>query len=71
MSETLSLLVERIRERIRPVCPNMPDAEFEALTQRMADIEHKYLARHDDFAVGHAPSTGRLPPDQNRAGAAP
>ena len=41
-SPTLDDMLVAIRERIRPVCPNMPDSDFDQLTRRMAEIEYKY-----------------------------
>lgn len=40
-----SELLTSIRERIRPVCSEMPQEEFDALTARMAEIEWKYAHR--------------------------
>jgi hypothetical protein len=42
MKATLLELLDEIRKRIRPVCPNMPEAEFNDLTLRMAEVEYKY-----------------------------
>jgi hypothetical protein len=42
MSDTIDEIAARIRQRIRPVCPHMPDDEFNELTWRMAEIEHRY-----------------------------
>jgi len=35
-------LLSRIRERMRPLCSRMPQAEFDALTARMAEIEWRF-----------------------------
>jgi hypothetical protein len=47
-------LLEDIRERVRPVCPTMPSAEFDALTARMAEIEIKYAQQEIFLAVESA-----------------
>jgi hypothetical protein len=41
-------LLEAIRSRIWPVCPNMPEAEFNELTRRMAEIEYRFT--HGEWA---------------------
>jgi len=38
-------LVKNIAKRLRPVCANMPDSEFDAMVQRLADLELKYANR--------------------------
>lgn len=40
---TFAELVQRIAERVRPVCAHMPEEEFRALVEQMARIEHKYI----------------------------
>ena len=35
-------LVKSISKRLRPVCSQMPSAEFDAMVRQMADIELKY-----------------------------
>lgn len=35
-------LIENISKRLRPVCSKMPSTEFDAMVQRIADIELKY-----------------------------
>jgi len=42
-------LLTGIRARLRSICANMPDAEFDALTARMAEIEWKYIHRPDSI----------------------
>ena len=42
-SSTFAQLVQRIAERVRPVCSHMPEAEFHALVEQMARIEQKYI----------------------------
>jgi hypothetical protein len=47
---SFSRLLDDIRERMRPVCPMMPDVEFNELTARMAEIEIKYRQREIFFS---------------------
>lgn len=49
MADLLGNLLDQLRKRIRPVCSHMSEAEFNALTQRMAELEVKYMARRDPF----------------------
>jgi hypothetical protein len=49
-----SELLRQIRDRVRPVCSEMPQDEFDALTARMAEIEWKYT--HRAAAPGPDPS---------------
>lgn len=49
-----SELLARIRERVRPVCSEMPEDEFDALTARMAEIEWKYTR---GASLAHLPPT--------------
>ena len=42
MSRTLLEILENIRKRVRKVSPDMPEEDFNALTARMATVEHKY-----------------------------
>ena len=48
---TFQELVERIAARVRPFCENMPEAEFRALIEQMARIQHKYI--HYPLSVPH------------------
>jgi hypothetical protein len=40
---TLRDLVQRIAERVRPVCTHMPEDQFRALVEQMARVEQKYI----------------------------
>ena len=42
-SSTFVELVRRIADRVRPVCAHMPEPEFDALVEQMAQIEQKYI----------------------------
>jgi hypothetical protein len=46
---TFHELVERIAERVRPVCRRIPEPEFRLLIEQMARVEQKYL--HHPSAV--------------------
>ncbi len=41
-NKNLEAIRKTIAERIRPVCPNMSDEEFETMVTRMALIEWKH-----------------------------
>jgi hypothetical protein len=41
-STRLEATRKRIAERIRPVCANMPEEEFDKMVARMALIEYKH-----------------------------
>ena len=42
-----------IAKRLRPVCQNMPDAEFDALVDEIAAVNLKYRGRRvDDMMPG-------------------
>jgi hypothetical protein len=58
MTRTLLEILEKVRERVRPVCPNMPEDEFNVLTAKMAELEYKYDQR---LAV-----TSTVPPEVAR-----
>ena len=46
----LEILRRDIEARIRPIVPDLSDEEFEALIERMAQLQYKYEARRaDDF----------------------
>ena len=46
----LETLRRDIEARIRPIVPDLSDEEFEALIERMAQLQYKYEARRaDDF----------------------
>ncbi|HYC49470.1 MAG TPA: hypothetical protein VEB19_00045 [Gemmatimonadaceae bacterium] len=49
-----------IASRIRRVCENFCQEEFEALVQRMAEIDVRYRMR-DDWAAYREQSTGFTP----------
>lgn len=36
------LLTAQIADRIRPICPNVSEADLQALAAGMAGVEHKY-----------------------------
>jgi hypothetical protein len=38
-------LIKKISNRLRPVCSRMPADEFDAMVQRIADIELKYAGQ--------------------------
>ena len=59
MAELLSEMLAAIRVRLRPICAAMPQAEFDELTQRIAEIEYKY-----DRILALPAST--FPPDVER-----
>ncbi|HEY2851821.1 MAG TPA: hypothetical protein VGJ18_03195 [Gemmatimonadaceae bacterium] len=42
MSSRLAVLKEDIARRIRPVMPDLPEAEFDSLVERMALLQMKY-----------------------------
>jgi hypothetical protein len=44
-STRLQGLIEDITRRLRPVCGAMPEAEFQALVERMARTQYKYEMR--------------------------
>jgi hypothetical protein len=60
-SARLQGLIEDITRRLRPVCGAMPEAEFQALVERMARTQYKYEMRAPERASeGTAErSTGR------------
>ncbi|MDB4908137.1 MAG: hypothetical protein JWO05_2921 [Gemmatimonadetes bacterium] len=41
----IALLVQQIRGRLRAICSNMSPADFDAMTQRMAEVEYHGQAR--------------------------
>lgn len=41
-NQGLEVIRRRIAERVRPVCANMPEEEFETMVTRMALIEWKH-----------------------------
>ena len=47
-----SELLKQIREHMRPVCSEMPQEEFDALTARLAQIEWKYTRQAAGPASG-------------------
>ena len=42
-NHNLEAIRKTIADRIRPVCPNMPEEEFDTMVTRMALIEWKHL----------------------------
>ena len=45
MTSRLVELKEDIAQRIRPVMRDLPEAEFDALVERMAELQYKYEQR--------------------------
>lgn len=54
MTSRLEELKEDIAQRIRPVLLDLPEAEFDALVKRMAELQYKYEQRRraDMFESG-------------------
>ena len=54
MTSRLVELKEDIAQRIRPVVRDLPEAEFDALVARMAELQYKYEQRRraDMFESG-------------------
>jgi hypothetical protein len=50
-SERLERTKALVAERLRPVCPDFPPVEFDALVERIATLEIKYLMRGDRAAL--------------------
>jgi hypothetical protein len=50
-SERLQRTKAQVAERLRPVCLNFPPVEFDALVERIATLEIKYLMRGDRAAL--------------------
>jgi hypothetical protein len=50
--ELLAHTKEQIASRLRPVCSQMPDDEFEELVTRAAEIEIRYAMRRRDALIG-------------------
>ena len=46
-ADVLGNLRRRLSDRLRPVCGDIPSAEFDALVVQMADIEVKYAKREE------------------------
>ena len=42
---------EDIVRRLRAICASMPDDEFDALAERMAELEIKYALRREKFDI--------------------
>ena len=51
-SGRLWVIMMEVRERLRPVCPDLPDDEFEAMVDRIARTQYKYEGQAAD--VPHA-----------------
>ena len=60
--KSYSKLLDDIRARVRPACPEMPEVEFHALTAQMAEIEMKYRQR-EIFVAVETEARRLTPPD--------
>ena len=52
VSGRLSVIMMEVRERLRPVCPDLPDDEFDEMVERIAQTQHKYEGRAADGSRG-------------------
>ena len=50
-SKRLERAKEDIVRRLRPICAHMPEAEFDALAEQMAELEIKYALRREKFDI--------------------
>ena len=41
-SGRLSVIMTEVRERLRPVCADLPEDEFDAMVERIAQTQYKY-----------------------------
>jgi hypothetical protein len=41
-SGRLWVIMEEVRDRLRPVCPDLPEQEFDAMIDRIARTQYKY-----------------------------
>ena len=65
---TFRQLVERIADRVRPVCANMPEAEFRQLVEQMARIEQKYIHYPNEIPGKlRSPGTGASEPSRDES----
>jgi hypothetical protein len=47
-SGRLWVIMEEVRERLRPICPDLPEQEFDAMVERIAHTQYKYEGRVAD-----------------------
>lgn len=50
-SNRLERAKEDIVRRLRPICAAMPEDEFDALAEQMAELEIKYALRREKFDI--------------------
>jgi hypothetical protein len=46
-SGRLWVIMMEVRNRLRPVCPDLPEREFEAMVDRIARTQYKYEIQPD------------------------
>jgi hypothetical protein len=56
-SGRLWVIMREVRDRLRPVCPDLPEDEFDAMVDRIARTQYKYEGQAN--GESHAGYTAR------------